>query len=89
MKPVAIFVAGAAFAAISVAAQAETVNANQAKSADDKSVAAVAGPDAAARTADRRQDMHEGHKAEHAAHKDAAVQSGQSAPAKPKHTDPN
>lgn len=89
MKPVAIFIVVAAFAAISVAAQAETVNANQAKSADDKSVAAVAGPDAAARTADRRQDRQHQH-----VEKDAAPPSGQSAldksvPAKPKHHDPN
>jgi len=88
MKPVAIFIAVAAFAAISVAVQAETVNANQAKSADDKSVAAVAGPDAAAHTADKRQDRQRQH-----VENDAAPQSGQrpgqSAPAKPQHHDPN
>lgn len=88
MKPVAIFIAVAAFAAISVAAQAETVNANQAKSADDKSVAAVAGPNAAAHTADKRAADRRQDRQQHV-EKDAAPQPGQSAPAKPKHHDPN
>ena len=85
MKPVAIFIAVAAFAALSVAAQAETVNAHQAKTADDRSVAAVAGPDAAAHTAGKRQDRQH----QQASGDKDAQPSGPSAPARPKHQDPN
>lgn len=83
MKPVAIFIVVAAFAVASLAVQAKTVTSQQGNS-NETSVAAVAGPDAAAKTADRRVD---GKLVDNDGEK--SLKKNQSAPAKPEHHDPN
>lgn len=82
MKPVAIFIVVAAFAVASLAVQAKTVTTKQGNT-NETSVAAVAGPDAAVKTADHRADVAADAKA------DIKHKKNKSAPAKPEHHDPN